>query len=424
MKAKTKMQIEVKSLSDYRLPDVDTNVVVWAQNTCFDKLGYRNKTRIACLECGYSWSREAERKVCKCPSCQAKIKIKDTTNRVLREERYFAVIQSLDKYQVNRYFLIKGEFRVGYRPVFNITEVCQQWVLPNGKYVIYSMRHKISWSCDYWTGDFEIRSNSSPYYWKQNIYNVSPAFIYPEVNINQEFKKYGIRKMILGVSPLDLMISAVTNNRSESLLKMGQNSILEYYIKHRSHYLVDRYWKSICICQRHGYVIKDASLWIDYLTALEEQGKDIRNPHYICPSNLKIAHDKAMDKRAQAQKKKQEIINQQNELKYARDKQAFIGASFQEEGIMINVLNSIKEFQEEGDKMHHCVYNNKYYQREDCLILSAKVKGVSVATIELSLNTWSVVQCRGKFNQDPPNKVEIITLMEKAIPELQKRLVS
>ena len=160
------------------------------------------------------------------------------------------------------------------------------------------------------------------------------------------------------------------------------------------------------------------------MTALEELGKDIRNPHYICPSNLKIAHDKAMDKRAQAKKKKQEIIDQQNELKYASEKQAFIGASFEEEGIMINVLNSIKEFQEEGAKMHHCVYNNRYYQRKDCLILSAKVKGVSVATIELSLNTWSVVQCRGKFNQDPPNKIEIITLMEKAIPELQKRLVS
>lgn len=430
MRPKTKLQVKVKELSDYKLPNINSSVEYWAYTNCFDKMGYRNKSLVSCLVCGYRWNSEGTRKVCKCPHCHSKLKITDTQKRILKDERCFGVIQTFEKFQVNRYFLIKAEFRVGHQPDFSITEVCQQWLLPNGKYVIYSMRHKIGWSRNYWMGDFEVRSNTAPYYFPRGLYNITPSAIYPKIAVLPEFKKHGVNKMLLGISPLDLMLSCSTDNTAESLMKMGQESVLSYYLNSNNRCLVDRYWRSISICQRHGYKIKDATIWFDYLSNLELLQKDIRNPHYICPKYLYKAHDTTMirvqkmrERREQEERRLEKQVSQEEEIKYAQEKAPFIGFSFIHGDISLEVLSSVNEFREEGETMHHCVYSNKYYAREDCLILSAKIKGVPVATIELSLETWSIIQCRGKYNSEPPQKIEIVNLIERSIPELQKRRV-
>ena len=31
--------------------------------------------------------------------------------------------------------------------------------------------------------------------------------------------------------------------------------------------------------------------WFDYLDLLGDEGKDLRNAHYVCPDNLNSAHD-------------------------------------------------------------------------------------------------------------------------------------
>ena len=41
----------------------------------------------------------------------------------------------------------------------------------------------------------------------------------------------------------------------------------------------------------------DGSIWCDYIDMLRHAGKDIRNAHYVCPANLKEAHDKLVEKR-------------------------------------------------------------------------------------------------------------------------------
>lgn len=431
MRPKTKLQQEVKALSDYKLPNIDSSIENWAYTNCFDKLGYRNKNSISCLECGYRWKNsESSRNVCKCPSCHSRLKVNDTLKRVLKDEICFGVIQTFERFQVNRYFLIKAEFRVGHRPSHSITEVCQQWVLPNGKYVIYSMRHKIGWSKTYWMGNFEIRANTTPYYYPRGLYNITPSAIYPKIEVLAELKKHGVNKIFQGVSPLDLMVACSTDNTAESLMKMRQESVLAYYLNSNNRYFVDRYWRSICICQRREYKIKDATMWFDYLSNLEYLQKDIRNPHYICPKDLSNAHDTTMirvqklrDRREQEARKLEEEVSQEAEIKYAQDKAPFIGFSLVHQDISLGVLSSVKEFRKEGETMRHCVYSNKYYAREDCLILSAKIKGEPVATIELSLETWSIIQCRGKYNSEPPQKLEIINLLEKSIPDLQKRMI-
>jgi hypothetical protein len=71
---------------------------------------------------------------------------------------------------------------------------------------------------------------------------------------------------------------------------------------------------------------------------------------------------------------------------------------------------------EEGQAMHHCVYGNGYYKRDDSLILSAKDNdGKRLETIEVSLKTFKVVQSRGVCNSNTDKHDEIVRLVNDNI---------
>ena len=58
-----------------------------------------------------------------------------------------------------------------------------------------------------------------------------------------------------------------------------------------------RYKPSFNICNRNHYIIKDASMWNDYVGLLLYFHKDVRNAHYVCPKDLKTEHDLLVNKR-------------------------------------------------------------------------------------------------------------------------------
>ena len=51
----------------------------------------------------------------------------------------------------------------------------------------------------------------------------------------------------------------------------------------------------------------------------------------------------------------------------------------------MKVLESVQEYLEEGKALHHCVFTNEYYLKEQSLILSARIDGKRIETIEVSL---------------------------------------
>ena len=57
---------------------------------------------------------------------------------------------------------------------------------------------------------------------------------------------------------------------------------------------INKYWTSIKICIRNKYPINDSGMWMDHLKILEDFNKDILNPKFICPANLKAEHDKIL----------------------------------------------------------------------------------------------------------------------------------
>lgn len=427
MKPKTKLQKEVANLSDYSLSNLDRSFDAWAIENCFERIAFATKKQICCLECGYRNTREDRKKRWICPNCHKRLKVVETQKRTMFLETYVGVLDTLDRFQVNRFFLLRGRYKVGQAKDIQIEEVCQQWIDTKGKSVIYAQRHKVNYIQDFWTGEFEIRSNSSQYYWKHNLYNIIPSHYYPKMSIQPWLKRLGVKKAINSISLLDLMTKIQEDNRVESLLKMGQKELLRHYLYDSYRCFVDRYWKSICICQRNKYKVKDATLWFDYIDSLVTLDKDILNPHYICPNNLREAHDVYLNKKRKFLKKKREReereLIQSYEKKYMEDKLAFIGLNITKGDLVVSVLNSVQEFQDESDTLKHCVFTNHYFMKKDSLILSAKIRGISVATIEVSLQDWKILQCRGYRNSVPERNEEIISLVNKWLPTIQKKAV-
>jgi hypothetical protein len=77
----------------------------------------------------------------------------------------------------------------------------------------------------------------------------------------------------------------------------------------------------------------------------------------------------------------------------------------------IVVLKSLNEFEEETNKLIHCVYNSQYYNKKDSLIMSARINEEPIETIEFSLIEKRVIQSHGIRNEDTELHNEIISFV-------------
>ena len=82
-----------------------------------------------------------------------------------------------------------------------------------------------------------------------------------------------------------------------------------------------------------------------------------------------------------------------------------------DEDIVIRPLESVTQFYQEGKAMHHCVYQNGYYKRKDCIILSAQKDGKRLETVEVSLKTFKIVQSRSVCNGTSDYHDRIVNLV-------------
>ena len=155
---------------------------------------------------------------------------------------------------------------------------------------------------------------------------------------------------------------------------------------------------------------------------LKNLGKDIRNAKYVCPLDLKKAHDKAVQKTI-----KKEVEEETDspdfllkELRYKESKRKFLGLAFSDGLIHIKLIESVKDMILEGKVMHHCV--GHYYTREDSLVFSATINGKRIETVEVSISQMKVVQCSGVCNKITQYHNRIIQLVENNLSLIQSRV--
>lgn len=422
MLPRTKMQKEVIGLSK-KLPSITKTQQDYAFANCIKHYAYIGKSKASCLECGNQWDgRYNEGEKCVCPHCGQELIAHETRNRCYKQTDYFAILTTKEQYQVIRYYQVKIRCKIGKKAEYDIDEVVQRWIDPNGKNAIVARLRSMSFFYnDLWAvgSPMEIRREN-----QYDVYDIYPYKVYPRMKVIQELKRNGFTGEFHRITPFGLFDAILNYSIKETLLKTGQISLLTRSINYGDS--VMKHWPSIKICIRNNYQVEDAVLWIDYIEMLEKIGKDIHNPKYVCPDNIQQAHDKAMRKRNEIiarealEKAKEEIAK--NEKIYYDSKSKFFGLLFIDGEIQVKTLQSVQEFAKEGAVMHHCVFTNGYYLKDDSLILSATVNGTRVETVEVSLKTLKVVQSRGMCNKNTEYHDRIIDLVNRNMNQISKRI--
>ena len=317
------------------------------------------------------------------------------------------------------YLLIAG-MEKGYQATSSVIEIGQYWWDERGRQSIVAVQRTMGHYIDSFAyySPMAIRRDNEAYRF------VARCPLCPKVKLSDTLKRNGFEGKCYDIAPTSLIPALLTDCRAETLMKAGRTEHLRYFLNRAR--TIDEYWPAYKITLRRGYDITDIALWCDYMDMLIRLGRDTHNAHYVCPEDLQQAHDEAHRKLRARQEREQEEHKRQkaieNEERFQALKAPFFGIAFTDGTLQIRVLESVQEYIEEGQALHHCVFTNEYYLKEKSLILSASIDGKPIETIEVSLETMEVLQCRGLMNQNTEHHERIIELVHQNIKQIQSRV--
>ena len=395
MKPRNKKQQHIVELNG-RLRPLTTPQMNWALNSTVSHYGYRLKSGMCtCMKCGHEWL-ETRNGMCLCPECGTQIEIKDTKERVIRDKSYFNVITTEEDYQVVRMFLMIVEMRKGMKAKPAFLEIGSYWIDPKGNTTVVGLQRTLGLYIDSFAfgSPLEIRRDNDAFQ------RISDEWVYPRIKVTDTIKRNGFKGCCHAMHPVTLFQQLLTNPKAETLMKANEIELLRYLCHHPAE--VDKYWNPIKIAKRNGYKIKDSQMWFDYIKMLERMGKDIHSPSLVAPKDLKIAHDEYMAKverqRIKEQMEKDRKRAEADQAKFEELKGRFIGLAMTDGEINLHTLDSVAEYYEEGTRQHICVGSAAYYLKADTLVLTATIGNKTVATVEISLKDYSIIQCRAFAN--------------------------
>lgn len=396
----------------------------WAFRECIDHFAYRlPKGRTTCMDCGHAWTMNNPTEYCTCPHCRARLQVKETFERKIRQKQYFTVLTTLGGYQVLRMYLLTVVMEKGYRAVSSVMEIGHYWWNESGRQTIVAIRRTPGRYIDSFAyySPMDIRRDNEAYQC------VSHFPLYPKIKVIDTLRRNGFAGDFYDIAPSVLIPALLSDSRSETLMKAGRTEHMRYFLSRARK--IDEYWPAYKITFRRSYNITDIALWCDYVDMLRRLGKDTHNAHFVCPEDLQQAHDMAQRKLQVQREKEAEAQRRQkareDERLFKLFKSQFFGIAFSDGTIQVHVLESVQEYLEEGEALHHCVFTNEYHRKEDSLILSARIDSRRIETIEVSLITMKVVQSRGLQNQNTEYHDRIVNLVEKnmhLITEAKQRL--
>ena len=419
MKPRTKRERLVVELSS-KLPAITEAQERWGKMHCFKHYAFRCKDEMWCSDCGKMWVDTIGQKegAVYCPYCGEKLEVKVSRKKKDNIESYLTIVTTLKEFQILRHFFIARYAGKGRDTHYFIDEVCQQWITSDNKEIVIAKAMDM-W-CRGWIHTTEMSIKHSGNMYCSHSYDID-GYVYPKVKVLPILRRNGLRTSFHGVTPA-LLIRAILGESkyAEMLLKTKQYSMLEFYMYRGC---LSHPW-TVNICNRNGYIIKDGSMYDDYLHLLDYFHLDTHNAHYVCPKNLKAAHDELVSRkqrieaRERAEEDRKRRVERMVRIKadialFIKRIQPFLNLEIKEDDIVIRPLQSVSQFYQEGKAMHHCVYANEYYRKKDCLILSAKVAGKRKETIEVDLKTFKVVQSRAVCNKNSEYHDKIIELMNK-----------
>ena len=434
MKPRTRFEHKVAAANG-RLEPIKDKVIEWAFRHTLYHYAYRlPKGLTTCLDCGHQWYERGDKK-CSCPNCRAELEIKDTLCRKATDKTFCSVLDIQDGMQVLRTFLLTVKYHKSQKAHIFTREVVRYWLDENGKSAVTGLCRTPGYYLDRFAGsDIELRKDCYAY---QQVANFC---LYPKYTFIPQLRRNGLKRSFYGIAPQKMMKALLSDSRIETLLKARRIKDFKYFINNE--YRLNKCWAAYKIAMRNKYPISDIGLWADYVSMLAQCGKDIRNAYYVCPENLKNAHDKYQKKVQAIRQRELEILRQERlirdqerreeerqnaieqEQKFCKMKGKYFGLQFTDGKIVVSVLESIDAHYEEGKAMHHCVGSKCYYLNPNSLIMSARIDGKRIETIEISLSSFVILQCRGVCNQNSAYHDQILALVNKNMAQIRKRIAA
>ena len=336
---------------------------------------------------------------------------------------YFAIFEVVGSWQVIRMFM----YRAWSKKREALHEPLRYWLKADGSFVIESKRRQClgNYYIDAWSFDSELAIRTIGSRDVRNLYCnfVRVRSLIPEL---KRTRFYANNKIVRNLMPFWLTRSLLTNNRVETLFKLRQTWLTWKFYHYDDHLLTDSLWQSIRIALRHGYHWDNAQEindWVDMLRDLEYLGLDTHNPHYICPAFLADAHQHWIEK-ARIKREREQLEKELEEVKayeptFYENRRQFLDMLFKDKKLEVTAIPTAMAIKEEGIAMHHCV--GGYYNRPNSLILSAKINGKRIETIEVDLTSYELVQSRGLQNKATRYHNRIVKLVNDNMQEIIRR---
>lgn len=423
MKARSINEKKVVELNSQIKCQLTPKIFTYACKHSFLHYGFRSSKKnneVVCMDCGHTFIAEGKSVIC--PSCGMKLILEDTKKKKIEMKEYFCLLTSIHEIQILRFFKMKMTATKGSKAKYEADEVVRNFIYPNGSvYTCARRRHYPFYYCDLWS--FSSPIELRPY---NNVYNIYTQAFYSTNKVANCLRKRGFKRSFHHYSPTYFFQKLLSEPQFETLLKTD--------IRGLNHYGdIKLFWKQYLICKRNGYKIDNISLWKDLLFVLRRLGKDINNPHYICPENIKKAHDYWIEREKIAIAKERLLLDKERERqriarieedneKYINKKSAYFGLVITDGLITLRVLQNVQEFKDEGTAMHHCVFSNEYYNKDTSLIFSARINDERIETVEYSLDIFKVVQSYGVCNRITEYHDRIIKLLESNSHLIKSRM--
>lgn len=447
MKARTRKQQEIVARFERRgltsSEVIPPAVARWALRTLVEPQAMASGRKAWCTDCGCEFPldlRKAKKgkgpRVTVCPHCGKRLFVTPTRKRSVYTNGFFQQLDTDGEYQIIRMYEIKCGGRAGRQGWTSLKHVYDLWLgegfserwrfsVPMKMYY-YRFQDPFGW------GDLELR-NDNHYYREDPARGWFTMGVYPRIKVQPWLEKYDVRAPFVGVDIYDLVLHVMSNREAETVWKLRNwnKDVCGYFLNHE--FSTARFFRQVCLAHKHGYRIKDASMWFDHLALLEGEKRDIHNPKIIFPADLEREHQILVDREARRRRERERKLAEEAKIREEQrrlarekadrlaDKQykkrygKALDVTVKKGDIEIRALQNVQDFFEQGTELNQCVYGSSYYKRPDIICLCVKVAGVRTETVEVYLKEKRIGQCRGNHNQDSPRHDEILALAQRSI---------
>jgi len=397
------------------IPEITSIQKDWVFENKFKKYYYATKKKCECLECG-NITKDIKTT---CPKCKSKLISLSGRKRNDYVRAYYNIIEVYDEFQLVRSFEVIKFSKSGFgKPRKFCSEIVRHFIDESNKHTVVSCGRNFWGYSDHWytINPLEIKNNPNGRY---SVY----GFVYPKIKVLPIIKRNGFRTGFHQFHPVYLISKLITDNKFETLFKTKRFDFINIYHKHE--YAINKHWNTIKLCIRNNYKIKEPTIWFDLLDVQTYFKRDLTNPKYFFPEDIRKEHDRLFEKKRNIERKREQRERLKRRVsdaaKYIKTHSKFFDLEIKSEKFNIVVLKDLDEFEKEGKELNHCVYTNAYYRKENSLILSARKNDKPIETIEFSLEDLTIVQSYGKDNKETRLHKDIIRVVNRNKSLIRKR---